>query len=225
MRGLFISGVGTGVGKTYVTRGLARALSARGRVAAFKPLETGVAPAAEDALALSRACQEPGLAALPGLYRAAPPLAPWAATLAGEPPPPSLEALRSTLRAASAPFEWILVEAAGGLLAPIDAEHTMAELARALALPILLVASNGLGVLSYVLTAAESAERRGLPIEALVLVDAERRDPSQASNARILEQRLQRPALRFRRCPNDDDALAAEAARAGLIDLPALAAR
>ncbi|MDD9934512.1 MAG: dethiobiotin synthase, partial [Myxococcales bacterium] len=78
--GWFVTGVGTGVGKTYISRGLTRALADSGRsVAAIKPLETGVAPDPLDARALARACGRPELATAPGLYRVAPPLAPHAA--------------------------------------------------------------------------------------------------------------------------------------------------
>jgi dethiobiotin synthetase len=62
-RGVFVSGTGTGVGKTAVAAALARALVARGeRVAAIKPIETGVDGAAADAVALSEACGRPELA-------------------------------------------------------------------------------------------------------------------------------------------------------------------
>jgi len=87
--GLFVGGTGTGVGKTYVARALARALSREaGRaVAALKPLETGCDPDPLDALALAGACGRPELAHHRGLYRVPPPLAPYAATLGGLPAP------------------------------------------------------------------------------------------------------------------------------------------
>jgi dethiobiotin synthetase len=67
-RVLFISGTGTGVGKTWVTRGLARALVRDGVDAvAIKPIETGCDPAPADAVALARACRRPELASAPGL--------------------------------------------------------------------------------------------------------------------------------------------------------------
>ena len=81
IRSAFITGVSTAVGKTYLSRGLTRALEQRGRaVCALKPLETGVTNEPSDAVALARACGRPELAQASGLYRHPLPLAPYAAS-------------------------------------------------------------------------------------------------------------------------------------------------
>ncbi len=221
--GAFITGTGTGIGKTFLTRGLARALARRGRrVAAIKPLETGCTPNPLDALALARACGRPDLSTAPGLYRARLPLAPAAATMEGEPPPPSVTALTRTIAAIAGDAEITLVEGAGGLLVPLDPHHTMADLARALSLPLFLVARDGLGVLSHALTAWECATRRALSVAGLVLVSAgaDPVDVSSRTNRRILEERLgDTPVLSFPSTPDDDNALADAADASGLTDL------
>lgn len=222
-RGLFITATGTGVGKTFLTRGLARALCTRGNtVAAIKPLETDCHPRPLDAHALARACGRPDLAENPDLYRVPPPLAPYAATLAGEPPPPDPADLASTVHRLAHAADVVLVEGAGGLLVPLDATHTMADLGRALAMPLLLVTRDGLGVLSHTLTAVESARARSLPIAAVVLTrhTATDADPSLETNARILRERFAPiPVLSFPSSADDDDALARAAEAAGLLDL------
>ena len=182
MNGAFITGVGTGVGKTWVARGLARALRRQGRrVAAIKPIETGVVAEPFDALALARAAATPELVHAPGLYRARGALAPYAATLSGEAPPLGLEALADVVRGLASRYDVAVVEGAGGLLVPIDVDVTVADLAVALPLPIILVARDELGVLSYTLTAVESARARNLSILAVVLVtgDPETSDDSE----------------------------------------------
>ncbi|MFW6051735.1 MAG: dethiobiotin synthase [Myxococcota bacterium] len=224
MRGFFVTATGTGAGKTFVTRGLAAALRRRGHsVGALKPLETGCHPDPTDALALARACGQPGLARADGLYRVAPPLAPYAATLAGCPAPPAPARLAERSRALLRSFDVALVEGAGGLLVPLDATHTMADLAAEIGLPLLLVAHDALGVLSFTLTACEAARSRSLPLAAVVLTRHERQvpdDPSREANARILAERLHPvPVLTFPCCPDDDDALARAAAEAGLPEL------
>ncbi|HEX6239279.1 MAG TPA: dethiobiotin synthase, partial [Polyangiales bacterium] len=119
---------------------------------------------------------------------------------------------------ASRGAELTLVEGAGGLLVPLDRHVTMAELAAALGLPVLLVAPNALGVLSTVLCAAESARERSLEIRAVVLVDAEGpEDPSVHTNARILDERLGTPVFEFPRTPDSDEALANAAITSGLL--------
>lgn len=219
--GLFLTGTGTGIGKTWVCRGIARALVARGvGVAAVKPIETGCDTEPADALALGRACGDLSLASASGLYRARPPLAPYAATLQGESPPPEHQTLARRCHAL-ADGRVLLVEGAGGLLVPLDRAHSMADFAQALAVPLVLVARDALGVLSHVLTASESAEARGLPIAAIVLTrtDDDAQDDSTQSNRRILEERVDAPVLAFPRCEDDDDALAAAAEASGLVTL------
>jgi dethiobiotin synthetase len=225
MKGLFVTATGTGVGKTFVTRGLARALLRRGDpVYAIKPLETGCAPDPLDALALARACGRSELARAPGLYRVAPPLSPYAATLAGCTPPPTPAELTASVRALAAPDALVLVEGAGGLLVPLDARRSMADLAAALALPLLLVANDALGVLSFTFTVVESAHARELPVAGVVLTrtaPASPHDGSTQHNATILAERLSPvPVLRFPHCTDDDDALADAAEQAGLLSLP-----
>jgi dethiobiotin synthetase len=221
MKGLFISGASTGVGKTFVTRALAAALTSQGRrVAAIKPIETGITdPDASDAAALARACGRPEVATDPGFYRIDMPVSPYAATLEGRPPPASIRVLVDAIHRAARGTELTLVEGAGGLLVPLDRHVTMAELAAALGLPVLLVAPNALGALSSVLSAAESARERSLEIRAVVLVDPEDPaiDPSVHTNARILDERLGTPVFEFPRTSNSDEALANAAITSGLL--------
>ncbi len=202
MRGVFISGTGTGIGKTFVTRALAEGLRSKGeRVAALKPIETGYTdPALSDAHALAHACGRPELMGHPGFYRATRPVSPYAATLEGEagcPVPAQLvPAIQAALGSAD---ELALVEGAGGLLVPLDARYTTLDLALALALPLVLVAPNKLGVLSDVLALFDCAERRGLRMLAVVLVaqPPDHEDASARSNRRILLDRLPVPVIPF----------------------------
>lgn len=220
MPGLFITATGTASGKTFITRGLAAHCRAHDLdVAAIKPLETECTPDPKDALALGRACGHLDLAHDPTFYRVAPPLSPYAATLDGE-LPPSLDAIIERCSALAAEHEHLLIEAAGGLLVPIDRDRDMASLANALAYPVLIVAPNRLGVLSHARATLEAAERRRLTVAALVLNEPDTaRDPSSASNAQVLRDWTATPVLEFPRCPDDDAALAAAVASSGLAKL------
>lgn len=227
--GMFITATGTGSGKTFVTRGLAAALTKRGRsVAALKPIETGLpdgpAGSATDAALLAAACGKPQLADAPGLYRAPIPAAPYAVSLATGSPGPDLAALARAIERAATGSELVLVEGAGGLLVPLDRDRTIADLVALLQLPLVLVAPNALGVLSHALTAAESAAHRGLRVAALILTDlapqSDGSDPSRPHNARILMERLPFAVLPFPFCADSsDDALARAAISASLLSL------
>lgn len=223
MRGAFISGTGTGVGKTYVTRALARSLSQQGeRLAALKPVETGFTQlVGSDAQALAEACGRPELASHRDFFRAALPLAPRSVALEGLPPCPPLATLVSAVQDAAADSELTLVEGAGGLLVPLDARHTILDFVHALGLPLLLVAPDQLGVLSNVLMSFDVAERRGVRVLGVVLTahPDPTTDPSTRTNRRVLLERLPVPVIGFPRLPDDLDALADAAARTGLSHL------
>jgi dethiobiotin synthetase len=224
IRSCFFSGVSTAVGKTFCARGLTRALARSGCApVALKPVETGVSPDPADAIALARACGRSELARAPGLYRAALPLAPYAVTLETGTAVPDLAALVACIEGLASGAGALVVEGAGGLLVPLDAHHDMADLARALALPLLLVARDELGVLSSVRTCVESARARQLRVAAVILSAHADNDGdlSPRTNRRILEQRLALPVLSFPRCADDDDALADAAERCGLLALDA----
>jgi len=219
--GFFITATGTGAGKTFLSRGLVRALVSRGaRVAAIKPLETGcIDGAALDAIALARAAGRPELATAAGLYRARLAAAPYAATLAGEAPVPSTRALVRAISDACAGASHAVVEGAGGLLVPLDHARTTADLIRALRLPAVVVARAVLGALSHVLTLDQAARALDVPVAAVILSRHPTADVSRTSNAQILRERLNVPVLILEPCADDDDALAAAVTTAGLLDL------
>jgi dethiobiotin synthetase len=218
--GLFITSIGTGAGKTFVCRALAAAARSTGRrVAAVKPLETGCQPEAKDAIALALAAGDPDLAFSPAYYRSPLPLAPLAATLESSQPGPDIDLLVTHLLDQSVAYEVFLVEGAGGLLVPLDSEHYVADLVRRLGYPIVLVAENRLGVISYVLTAAECARTRGIELAATVLtqLSPQLADSSCATNTRILSAKLGRPVIQFPFAADDDALLAGAARSCGLI--------
>ena len=190
MKGAFITATGTGVGKTWLASALATACVQRGkRVAAIKPIETGVDPDPLDALQLARACGNESLANASGLYRAKEPLAPYAIEKRGGPSVGSLRELAKRVRELANDADYLIVEGVGGVLVPIDREHTIADLGALLDLQTVVVARNALGVLSYTITAIEALRRRKVSVRAIVLNHVERglqNDMSRASNADVL---------------------------------------
>lgn len=212
MKGAFITATGTGVGKTWLASALAAACVQRGkRVAAIKPIETGVDQEPLDALQLARACNNEELAYAPGLYRAREPLAPYAIEKRGGPALGSLRALAKRVRELGADADYTIVEGAGGVLVPLDREHTIADFAAQLDLQTVLVARNALGVLSYTLTAVEALRKRNVSVRAIVLNHVDRSqqaDLSRTSNADVLSDYLPRlPILRAPRVKEPNDML------------------
>lgn len=205
---LFVTGTSTGVGKTMVTRAVAAGLNRDGRrVCAIKPVETGCAPHAEDAMAIARAAEH-APAEHQGFYRAQPPLAP--AAIASPPPPHVSGLVRAVADFAhgtadairtDAPPQVLLVEGAGGVRVPLNARQDMAHLMTELSsrgARVVLVARNALGVLSDVLVNMEALHRRHIPVQAIVLSHCQAEsDMSARTNAQILQDRLKAPIVSF----------------------------
>lgn len=214
---LFVTGTDTNVGKTFVACALAHALRARGRrVAVMKPIETGVSGDPADALALRAAAADPAPldAICPIRLRA--PLAPSvAARLDGRTIDPEDLAARITARAADA--DVLLVEGAGGLLVPIAAGFTFADLARRCALPLLVVAANRLGTVNHTALTAHVAAALGLTVRGFVLSQ-----PQPAPDASTESNAAEIAALTGLRCLGVLPHLAAPLAAAPLLDVQTL---
>ncbi|HTB22769.1 MAG TPA: dethiobiotin synthase [bacterium] len=180
--GYFVTGTDTGVGKTWVACRLAETARARGlRVGVLKPAESG---GGGDAAALKKAssCPLPLELIRPYAFGAA--LAPSAAA-ALEGRRVALKPILKAYRAVEGVSDFTLVEGAGGLLVPYGPGLDGASIAKAMGLPLLIVARRGLGTINHSLLTLEAARARGLNVAALVLSAPGRKgDRSVAGNAR-----------------------------------------
>lgn len=188
-KGFFITGTDTGVGKTWVTTHLLQKLRASGVDAVgMKPVECG---GREDSLAILAASggADAGLTLeMVNPVSLPEPLAPAAAT---DPPEIDFAKIRAAYETLANQHELVLVEGAGGWLVPLDHERTMADLAKALGLPVLLVAANRLGVLNHTLLTVAAIRESGLDCRGIYLnVPDPISDPSTATNREILRKRL-----------------------------------
>lgn len=176
MKGLFVTGTDTGVGKTVVTCALARGLRAAGiDVGVMKPVETGVpASGPEDAQALMRAAGVGDELDLVCPIQYAMPAAPEAAAAAegAESPISSIDRIQRAFEVLSRRHSFTLVEGAGGILVPFDEKTTMADVAKHLETPVLVVARASLGTINHTLLTLEACESRGLEVLGVVLSHA-----------------------------------------------------
>ncbi len=191
-RGIFISGTDTGVGKTVVACALVRALRARGIDAgAMKPIETGVGAAGPlDALALQEAAGgEDSLDDVCPLRFALPAAPNVAAKHEGR--EVDLALVHEAWARLAARHRSVVVEGAGGLLVPTRDDATMADLARSLDLPLLLVARASLGTINHTRLSLSEIERRGLTLAGVVVSHSTGRlSPSDQANFHLLQQEL-----------------------------------
>ena len=172
MRGLFVTGTDTGVGKTVLAAALCAALRARGvGVAAFKPVLTGLDEAPDPAWPpdhelLASVTGQPPEDVAP--LRFGPAVSPHlAAEVAAR--PLGLDELVAAARERGGRAEALVVEGVGGLLVPFGPEASVRDLAAALGLPLVVAARPGLGTINHTLLTLEAARAAGLRVAAVVL--------------------------------------------------------
>jgi dethiobiotin synthetase len=170
VRGVFVTGTGTEVGKTVVAATVARTRARRGeRVAVFKPAVSGLEEAGEpDHELLRRAAgSEQGDEEI-APYRYAPPVSPHlGAELAGEAIDPAR--LRAAALEAASGADLLVVEGVGGFLVPLTLGYLVRDFARDLALPVVIAASPGLGTINHTLLTIEAVRSVRLEVLAVVL--------------------------------------------------------
>ncbi|MEW2512109.1 dethiobiotin synthase [Streptomyces sp. NPDC046870] len=166
---LVITGTGTEIGKTVTTAAVAAAALAAGRsVAVLKAAQTGVGPGERgDADEVARLA---GPVTTGELARFPEPLAPGtAARRAGMAPVHPHEVAERAAKLATE-HDLVLVEGAGGLLVRFDAAGgTLADAAKLLGAPVLVVAQAGLGTLNVTELTARELRRRELELAGVVI--------------------------------------------------------
>ncbi|MBV8729507.1 MAG: dethiobiotin synthase [Acidobacteriia bacterium] len=174
LRGLFVTGTDTGVGKTVVSA----ALLARYRGAAplryWKPVQTGI-EADDDTAEVRRLID--GEVFAKGVRLRNPVSPHLAAEQAGV--TITIEGLLSMLPQNAGEFRWI-VEGAGGALVPLNARDLMIDWMRALGMPVLVVARSTLGTINHTLLTLEALRARSLTVAGLVMV-GEKNGPNRAA--------------------------------------------
>lgn len=174
-KGFFITGTGTGVGKTLVSIGLCLKFKAN----YWKPVQTGE-PADEDYvryfLPQKRIC--------PGAIRLKAPLSPNQAA--------RLEKRNLRVSDIKRPQKrnFLIVEGIGGVLVPLNDNETVLDLIMHLKLPVIVVALSGLGTLNHTLLTLNVLKKNKIPVSGLVLSG-----PSHPQNKRDLEYWGQIPVL------------------------------
>jgi dethiobiotin synthetase len=199
MKGIFIIGTDTGVGKTYVAERLLSFWVKKGKKVGFlKPFESGHAKPS-DTTRLWRAMGERGKPpAFCSPYAFPAPLAPaQAAKLANI--SINLAKISAALKKAQQAYDILLVEGCGGLLVPLLPDNpafTVESLALAMGYPVLLVARAGLGTLNHTLLTVRRMAQVNLPLCGIVLNESKKsraKDPAFFYNPDTLRSLIAQP--------------------------------
>jgi len=197
-RGILVTGTDTGVGKTRVAVALLRGLVAEGvRAVAMKPVATGIEPEEacnDDVAALVAAA--PSAADLIDVnpYAFVPAIAPHlAAARAGI--DIDLEVIARAFARLAAHADAVVVEGAGGALAPLSERSDMLDLAVRLRLPVVLVVGVRLGCLNHALLSEQAIRARGLELLGWVANRIDPAMPEADANVATLRRALAAPLL------------------------------
>ncbi len=173
-KGVFITGTDTGVGKTFTTAAIARFLHDRGmRVGVMKPVTSGCVMVggklvSEDAelLKWASSCTAPAADIAPYLLKA--PLAPSVAA-AMEGVEIRFDNIVQAYKRLESGHDFMLVEGAGGLLAPLTEKLFIADLILSLQLPLIIVARPNLGTVNHTLLTSFCAEKLGITVLGVIM--------------------------------------------------------
>ncbi len=179
VRGLFVTGTGTGVGKTVVSAALMLRYRRDFSLCYWKPIQTGIETDDDTAEVSRMAACAPEEIWASGIRLKTPVSPHLAARLSGE----TIDLLPLVDRMRDVPDTrtWI-VEGAGGALVPINDTQLMTDLMTMVALPVVVAAHSTLGTINHTLLTLEALRHRALRPAAVVMIG-----PANADNRQAIE--------------------------------------
>lgn len=200
MRGIFVSGTDTGIGKTCASAALLHALRARGlRASGMKPVASGCRATSDglrndDAQALLAASDPVPAYADCNPFALAEPIAPHiAARLAGVDIDPAT--VHAAFVRIAAGCDRVVVEGVGGWAVPLSERAMQAELVHALGLPVVLVVGLRLGCINHAVLSARAIMADGCTLAGWIANRIEPAMPFAEANLHTLQSRIGAPLL------------------------------
>jgi dethiobiotin synthetase len=175
MRGVFITGTSTGVGKTAIAAGLAWALRSRKvNVGVMKPFATADKAfskkyRSQDTAILARAAavDDPDSELNPFFYSLA--ASPLVASQIKNEPPVSIEKALQALKNLGKKHDFMVVEGIGGILVPLTENESVADFAKRAGLPAVIVSTPVLGTLNHTLLTVMACKEFGISVKGIII--------------------------------------------------------
>ncbi len=182
MKGLFITGTDTGVGKTVISGLLGRYLSDKGyNVVTQKWIQTGCRDSIASDIRLHFKIMHRARNDLKGYSRL---ISPYVFKLPGSPHLASRienkiinpDKIKESFKLLSSHFDFTIAEGIGGVLVPFNRKCLVIEIVRELDLAVLVVAQNKLGVINHTLLTIEALEKRKIKILGIIFNNPKNED-------------------------------------------------
>jgi len=168
VKGIFVSGTGTDVGKTVASAILlTRALRLFVDAAYYKPIQTGPD---DDAHTIAQLLNDQSMATRGLTFKR--PLSPHMAAHYDN----SYIEMSSVVSSLPKRSDFLIVEGAGGLMVPINHRYLMIDLIKALSLPCLLVANTKLGTINHTLLSLAALRAKRIPVHGVIMMGDKDRD-------------------------------------------------
>ncbi|GGJ54996.1 dethiobiotin synthase [Virgibacillus salexigens] len=198
-KGFFITGTDTGIGKTFVGAGIAGALKQQGvDVGVFKPMLSGEKredPMSDTSILKAFSGDANSLEQITP-FQFAEPLAPYVAAKR-EGRLITLEKLVQAWEKIQHTHDFFIIEGAGGLAVPFGREYSAAHVAKAIGMPLLLVARVGLGTVNHIWLTIAYAKQLGIEIAGIILngLDDKNQGVAEQTNPEFIEELTGIPVL------------------------------
>ncbi|HEX4878261.1 MAG TPA: dethiobiotin synthase [Limnobacter sp.] len=175
MKSVFVTGTDTGIGKTITSAWLCHHWQAD----YWKPVQSGL----EDGTDATTVASLSACRVHPEAYRLSAPLSPHQSA--------ALDGVHIDLKQFVLPkADRLVVEGAGGCMVPLNWEHTLLDLMRQLALPVLLVARSGLGTINHTCLSVQALRAAKVPVLGVIMVGV-----NNAPNRQAIEHFAKVPVL------------------------------
>lgn len=196
MRGIFVTGTDTGIGKTIVSAALVCALREGEKVCYWKPVQTGIEED-DDTETVRKLANCSTEEIFDKGFRLEKPLSPHLSARLAK----TEITIEKVLRFLETSERFRIVEGAGGVLVPLNERELMIDLIKALDLPVLIVARSALGTINHTLLTIEALRNRNLEIFGVVMNgapnDENRKAIEHFGNVRVLAQMPKFEKLEF----------------------------
>ena len=172
-KGIFVTGIDTGVGKTVIAGAIAAAIKAQGLdVGVMKPVATGAREiegtlVSEDVVYLKKIIDSTDDDNLVNPIRLKPALAPTMAAASSD-TTIEIESVWKAYKELADKHDFVVVEGIGGLMVPIDDNILVADMALKMDLALVIVSKHYLGAINHTLLSLEYARSRNLRIKGII---------------------------------------------------------